>query len=109
MNGLFNARKKEYLNDSPTNKAWSILKISVILIIITILIITAVSLMEYSDILKQTESVDNDIIATQDRVDELEYLIEMPKNDRSFIIRIAKEKLGLVLPEEIVYYSDNKK
>ena len=65
--------------------------------------------MEYSDILKQTESVDNDIIATQDRVDELEYLIEMPKNDRSFIIRIAKEKLGLVLPEEIVYYSDNKK
>lgn len=109
MNGLFNARKKEYLNDSPTNKAWSILKIAMILIIITILIITAVSLMEYSDILKQTENIDKDIIAAQDRVDELEYLIDMPKNDRSFIIRIAREKLGLVLPEEIVYYSDNKK
>ena len=109
MNGLFNARKKEFLKDSPMSKAWSILKIALILIIITILIITAVSLMEYSDILNQTENVDKEIVEAQDRVDELKYLIEMPRNDRSFIIRIAREKLGLVLPEEIVYYSDNQK
>ena len=62
--------------------------------------------MEYSEILQETEKVDSEIIATQNRVDELQYLIESPKNDRSFIIRIAREKLGLVLPEEIVYYSD---
>lgn len=65
--------------------------------------------MEYSDILNQTENVDKEIVEAQDRVDELKYLIEMPRNDRSFIIRIAREKLGLVLPEEIVYYSDNQK
>ena len=62
--------------------------------------------MEYSEILQETEKVDSEIIATQNRVDELQYLIDSPKNDRSFIIRIAREKLGLVLPEEIVYYSD---
>ena len=98
MNGLFNARKKEYLKDSPISKAFSILKIAMILIIITILIITAVSLMEYSDILNQTENVDKEIVEAQDRVDELKYLIEMPRNDRSFIIRIAREKLGRSLP-----------
>ena len=109
MNILFNVRKKEYLNDSPMSKAWTFIKIALILIIITILIITAASLMEYSEILNQTEKLENEIGAAQDRVEELQYLIDMPKNDRSFIIRIAREKLGLVLPEEIVYYSDNQK
>ena len=42
-------------------------------------------------------------------LDELEYLIQAPKNDKSMIIRIAREKLGLVLPEEIIYYSDPEK
>lgn len=109
MNGLFSTRKKEFLKDSPISKAWSILKIALILIMVTVLIITAVSFMEYSEILNQTERVEQDIVEAQDRVDELKYLIDMPKNDRSFIIRIAREKLGLVLPEEIIYYSDNQK
>ena len=78
------------------------------MIIVIILILSAASLMEYSEILKQTEKVDADISEAQDRVDELKYFLEVPQNDKSFIIRIAREKLGLVLPEEIVYYSDNK-
>ena len=32
MNGLFSTRKKEFLKDSPISKAWSILKIALILI-----------------------------------------------------------------------------
>ena len=75
-------------------------------VIILLLIVSAKSLMEYSDILKETEIVADQIDKTQERLDELEYLIEAPKNDRSMIIRIAREKLGLVLPEEIVYYSN---
>ena len=65
--------------------------------------------MDYSEILNQNEKLDQEISDAKDRVDELQYLIDMPKNDRSFIIRIAREKLGLVLPEEIIYYSDNQK
>lgn len=109
MNGLFKVRKKEYLKDSPMSKAWIFVKIALILIIITVLIISAASLMEYSEIINQTERLDKEIGEAQERVDELQYLIDMPKNDRSFIIRIAREKLGLVLPEEIIYYSDNQK
>ena len=106
MNGLIKVKKKEYLNENPTSKAWIFVKLALILVIITVLIISAVSLMEYSEILNQTENIDKEIAEAQNRVDELQYLIDMPKNDRSFIIRIAREKLGLVLPEEIVYYSD---
>ncbi len=106
MNGLFNQKKNEYMKDSPVSKAATFVKIALIFIIIILLVLSADSLMEYSEILRESEKVSDQIDAAQDRVGELEYLIETPKNDKSLIIRIAREKLGLVLPEEIVYYSD---
>lgn len=106
MNEQFNAKKREFFRDSPISKAGIFVKIALILIIIILLVLSANSLMQYSEILNETSRVEEEIDAAQDRVDELEYLIDMPKNDRSLIIRIAREKLGLVLPEEIIYYSD---
>lgn len=106
MNEQFNAKKREFLKESPLSKAGIFIKIALILIIIIILVLSANSLMQYSEILNETSRVEQQIEDAQDRVDELEYLIEIPKNDKSLIIRIAREKLGLVLPEEIVYYSD---
>lgn len=108
MNEQFNVKKREFFRDSPLSKAGIFIKIALILIIIILLVLSANSLMEYSEILKETETVEAEIDEVQDRVDELQYLIDAPKNDRSLIIRIAREKLGLVLPEEIVYYSDRK-
>ena len=106
MNEQFNVKKREFFRDTPLSKAGIFIKIAIILVIIILLILSANSLMEYSEILKETETVEADIDKAQERVEELQYLIDAPKNDRSLIIRIAREKLGLVLPEEIVYYSD---
>lgn len=108
MNEQFNVKKREFFRDSPLSKAGIFIKIALILIMIILLILSANSLMEYSEILKETQTVEAEIDEAQDRVDELQYLIDAPKNDRSLIIRIAREKLGLVLPEEIVYYSNQK-
>lgn len=107
MNEQFNVRKKEFLRDTPMSKAGIFIKIAIILIIIILLVLSANSLMQYSEILNETAAVEAEIDAAKERVDELEYLIDVPKNDKSLIIKIAKEKLGLVLPEEIVYYSNN--
>ena len=109
MNEQFNVKKSEFFRDSPMSKAGIFVKIAAIIVIILLLIVSANSLMEYSNILKETEAVEQDIDKTQERLDELEYLIQIPKNDKSMIIRIAREKLGLVLPEEIIYYSDPEK
>ncbi len=109
MNGLFNQKKKEFMNDSPLSKAGTFIKIALILAIIILLILSANILMEYSEILAENDRIQAEINDAEDRVGELEYLIDMPKNDKSLIIRIAREKLGLVLPEEIVYYSDKQK
>ena len=109
MNEQFNVKKREFFRDSPMSKAGIFVKIAAIIVIILLLIVSANSLMEYSNILKETEAVEQDIDKTQERLDELEYLIQIPKNDKSMIIRIAREKLGLVLPEEVIYYSDPEK
>jgi cell division protein FtsB len=106
MNEQFNAKKRQFFKESPLSKAGIFIKIALILIIIIILVLSANSLMQYSEILNETTRVEQQIEDAQERVDELEYLIQIPKNDKSLIIRIAREKLGLVLPEEIVYYSD---
>ncbi len=107
MNGLFSAKKKGYMKDSPVSKASTFIKIAMILIIVILLVLSADILMQYSEVLSESERVGSEIDMAEDRVGELEYLIEAPKNDKSLIIRLAREKLGLVLPEEIVYYSDN--
>jgi len=109
MNEQYNVKKREFYKDSPMSKAGIFVKIAAIIVIIFVLVLSANSLMEYSDILRETERVEQQIDKTQERVDELEYLIEAPKNDKSMIIRIAREKLGLVLPEEVVYYSESDK
>ena len=109
MNEQYNVKKREFYKDSPMSKAGIFVKIAAIIVIIFVLVLSANSLMEYSDILRETERVEQQIDKTQERVDELEYLIEAPKNDKSMIIRIAREKLGVVLPEEVVYYSESDK
>lgn len=109
MNEQYNVKKREFYKDSPMSKAGIFVKIAAIIVIVFVLVLSANSLMEYSDILRETERVEQQIDKTQERVDELEYLIEAPKNDKSMIIRIAREKLGLVLPEEVVYYSESDK
>ncbi len=106
MNKQFNAKKRQFFRDTPLSKAGIFIKIALIIVIIILLVISANLLMEYSEILNESAQVDDEIGAAEERVDELEYLISMPKHDRSLIIRIAREKLGLVLPEEIIYYSD---
>ena len=40
-----------------------------------------------------------------EKIDELEYLVEMPLDDE-FKIRIAREKLGMCFPDEIIFYTD---
>ena len=106
MNEQYNAKKRQFLKENPLSKAGIFVKIALIMVIIIVLVLTANSLMQYSEILNETSRVEQQIEDAQERVDELEYLIGIPKNDKSLIIRIAREKLGLVLPEEIVYYSD---
>lgn len=41
----------------------------------------------------------------KDDIDRLKYMVDAPLDDE-FKIRIAREKLGMCFPDEIIFYSD---
>ncbi len=62
-------------------------------------------LMKYNELQREKAVLENRAEKYEAEVEELEYLIDCPV-DYNYIVRIAKEKLNLYLPDEIIYYND---
>ena len=62
-------------------------------------------LMRANQLLQETDNLNDEITKTEDDVEELRFLIDSPVDD-AYIIRIARERLGLVFPEEEIFYND---
>ncbi len=62
-------------------------------------------LMKYNELQRERALLEQKVEKYEAEVEELEYLIDSPV-DYDYIIRVAKEKLNLYLPDEIIYYND---
>ncbi len=82
------------------------LKLLLVGLLISAIIIFIASFIRYSELQNQKRALAEQIKETEENIEETEYLLGIPLTDKDYIIRIAKEKLGLFLPDEIVYYSD---
>ena len=81
------------------------IKIASFIIIIAVLIISAKMMMDYNEELKEIE-IKLALIAELELYKE-ELLYEKDcEFDRDYVIRIAREELGLVLPQDITYYNE---
>lgn len=65
-------------------------------------------LMKYSELQREKEALEQKVEEYEAEVEKLEYLIDCPV-DYDYIVRIAKEKLNLYLPDEIIYHNDSNK
>ena len=79
-------------------------------ILLLVLVITAIAtfttaLMRYSELQREKEALEDKVNEYEAEVEKLEYLIDSPV-DYDYIVRIAKEKLNLYLPDEIIYNND---
>ena len=63
------------------------------------------SLMRYNEIMDQKEENDARIEQMAEDNARLRYLVEAPLDD-AYKIRIAREKLGMCFPDEIVFYTE---
>ena len=63
------------------------------------------SIMRYNEIMEEKEEKEQYIVELNDRIDRLEYLVDAPLDD-AYKIRIAREKLGMCFPDEIIFYSN---
>ncbi len=62
------------------------------------------SLMKYNKIMEDKKEDEAYIEQLNDEIERLEYLVDAPLDD-AYKIRIAREKLGMCFPDEIVFHS----
>ena len=98
---LGNAVKKGL--DAPFAKV--LIRLILALLLVTSLGMFVTGSMKYNEFMRQKEVLEEKRDRLEDEIDELRYLIDCPV-DYDYIVRVAKEKLGLHLPDEIVYYND---
>ena len=63
------------------------------------------SLMQYNEIMEDKKEDEAYIEQLNDEIEELQYLIDAPLDD-AFKIRIAREKLGMCFPDEIIFHTE---
>ena len=85
--------------------AVSVVRIFIALLLVFSLVFFLWSLMKYNKIMDEKRENEAYIQQLQDSIDELQYLVDMPLDD-AYKIRIARERLGMCVPDEIIYYTD---
>ena len=84
-------------------------KVSIRLVLAALLIasitVFVTGLMKYSELQREKQALEDKVNEYEAEVEKLEYLIDSPI-DYNYIVRIAKEKLNLFLPDEIIYNND---
>ncbi len=89
---------------APHIKVTARLLLAVLLIVSITAFVTG--LMRYSELKREKEVLEAKVEEYEAEKEELEYLIDSPV-DYEYIIRVAKEKLNLFLPDEIIYHNDS--
>lgn len=61
--------------------------------------------MQYNEAMEKKLEKEAYVIELKNEIQRLEYMLDAPLDDE-FKIRIAREKLGMCFPDEIIFYSD---
>ena len=61
--------------------------------------------MQYNEAMEKKIEKEAYVIELKNEIQRLEYMLDAPLDDE-FKIRIAREKLGMCFPDEIIFYSD---
>ncbi len=82
-----------------------IIKIFLALLFIFAVAFFLQSIMKYNEIMDEKEEKEKYIAELNDEIDRLEYLVDAPLDD-AYKIRVAREKLGMCFPDEIIYHTE---
>ena len=82
-------------------------RFSVLVLLVSMLILSARLMMQYNELREEAAVLRAQIEASENQIEALQDQIDAPF-DRDYVIRIAKEKLNLSLPQEIIFYNDLK-
>ena len=96
--------QKKYFTDRKSGVS-GLIRVFLVLLLIFAVAFFLWSLMKYNEIMDQKKENDAYIEQLGDEVAQLRYLVDAPLDD-AYKIRIAREKLGMCFPDEIVFYTE---
>ena len=82
-----------------------LLRLMLAVLVIVALTLFLSSILKYDSLMREKTELEKEKDELTLEVEELKYLIDCPV-DYDYIVRVAREKLNLHLPDEIVYYND---
>ncbi|MBQ8818520.1 MAG: septum formation initiator family protein [Clostridia bacterium] len=82
-----------------------IIRIFLVLLLIFSVAFFLWSVMKYNEIMESKTEKEEYIAELNNDIDRLEYLVEAPLDD-AYKIRVAREKLGMCFPDEIIYHTE---
>lgn len=95
---------KKYFQGRKT-AASLLIQVFLILLFVFSVVFFLWSLMKYNKIMEDKKEDEAYIEQLNDEIERLEYLVDAPLDD-AYKIRIAREKLGMCFPDEIVFHSE---
>ncbi len=96
--------KNKYFADK-RSKAYIVVRAFLIFILAFSFIYFLWSLMRYNEAMEKKKEKQEYVEQLKDDIQQLEYLVDAPLDDE-FKIRIAREKLGMCFPDEIIFYGE---
>ena len=96
--------KSKYLN-AKKGKVHTAIAVFLALLLVFSIVYFLWSLMQYNEAMDEKAENEEYIADKRDNIQRLEYLVEAPLDDE-FKIRIAREKLGMCFPDEMIFYTD---
>ncbi len=96
--------KNKYLK-AKKSKAHTAIAVFLALLLIFSIVYFLWSMMQYNEAMDEKVENEEYIADLKDNIQRLEYMVDAPLDDE-FKIRIAREKLGMCFPDEIIYYGE---
>ncbi|MBR6514009.1 MAG: septum formation initiator family protein [Clostridia bacterium] len=81
------------------------IKIAVVVVIVVCLITILRLQIQFNKLTDEKKVLETQVEEYREDIEELKAEIERPFDDE-YVIRVAREKLGYHLPDEIIYYND---
>lgn len=97
-------KKNEYFSKKKS-KVYIAVSAFLIFFLIFSLVYFLWSLMRYNEAMEKKEEKEAYVAELKNDIQRLEYMLDAPLDDE-FKIRIAREKLGMCFPDEIIFYSN---
>ena len=83
----------------------TLVKVFLALLMVFAIVFFLWCLMRYNKIMDEKAEKEQYIAELNDEISELRHFVDMPLDD-AYKIRIARERLGMCFPDEIIYYTD---